>query len=156
MEAWSRRILEAIDVLFRMVDDEPGDEEADRDALADALDRLVALGRHAPSPESDEDREAPRMDTAPLRDTIATRFPMLGEYNTPENVTFAIGETQCLVGNAVDDLAELIGDLDEVRWHFRNSEEGSAMWEFRFSYDNSWGRNAANLRWFLEALRLEL
>jgi hypothetical protein len=125
------------------------------DALADALDALMAAGRHAPAGHLDADAAEPeRWGYEHARAIVTQRFPALGSYNIPRDVVRSIGETMILVGDAVDDLADIVGDLSEVSWCFERARAEDALFYLKL-YEFHWGAHASNLRWYLDALRGE-
>ncbi len=69
------------------------------------LDRL-ALAQNFISFTFDdtEHPEPPDRDQTKLRALVSRRFPNYGYYNIPEVVTEKIGESACVVGDAIDDL----------------------------------------------------
>jgi len=57
--------------------------------------------------------------------------------------------SECMTGDAIDDLADIYGDLIGVSWLWENSGEADAVWHFRFGYQTHWGRHLLDLRSYL-------
>ena len=119
--------------------------------LARAMDRLVLCYHDTPDVGPDTtNSEAPRVDKAPFIERATAAFPELGWYALvdPE------GDPGQQVGMsiAVGDLVEIAADLMEVLWLFDNASENDAIWQFRWGYQNHWGRHLHELRVYLHAL----
>lgn len=112
----------------------------DRLALAYHFAEAPFDGRHFPAP--------PRADDAALRPRIGQRFPGLGFYNDVLDVAGKPGESEQGIGDAVDDLADIARDLQEVVTRWETSEE-DALWHFRFGFQSHWGRHLRSLQLYL-------
>ena len=146
-------IRDAVKTYFRLLEATTGSEDDALGRLADSLDRLMFLGRRAPDVGTEDDQpDPPAADCHHYRDLASKRFPSLGYYNCAGDVTHSLGETECVVGDAIDDLADIAGDLSEVLWCFENTADLDALWHFRFGYEHHWGKHASDLRWYLYAL----
>jgi len=118
-------------------------------ALALALDRL-ALATHAAKRGAPRtDTLAPRGDTSALRMRMAAHFPDLGLYRAGSLET---GGAE-LVGDALDDLVDLVGDLSDVLWLAEHVGEADARWQFHFELRTHWGRHLRALQWYLHERR---
>ncbi len=92
-------------------DGEPPTDEA----LLFALDRLVGAFHHTPDVgPSDTELEAPRAAGPALYKEVAGRFPDYGLY--PVSDPTASIEDAAMMGDAIDDLADLTLDMREVAW----------------------------------------
>ena len=125
-------------------------EESSTDTLIAALDKL-AMSLHELVIEFDESEyeEPPDLNYADIRTVVEKKFPELGLYNTAEHVSIDIGDSKLIVGEAVDDLADIIGDMLEVSWRFENTSEMDAMWHFENSFTLHWGRHLRDLQHYL-------
>lgn len=83
--------------------------------------------------ESDErDYEGiPDFDYEEIRSNVISNFPEFDWYSTIIDMG-NIDEKSGLIGDAVDDLADIIKDLLEVKWRFENTSEIDAIWYFEF------------------------
>ncbi len=57
-----------------------------------------------------------------------------------------------LVGDAIDDLVDIVLDLQSSVWLFDNGHINDAHWHFRFSYEHHWGEHLQGLRLHLHEL----
>ena len=84
-----------------------------------------------------------------LRESISTRFPQLGYYNSVSEVTENIGGIEPTVGDSIDDLVDIIIELQEVSWRFENTSSDDALWHFYNGYWTHWGRHLRGLQSYL-------
>lgn len=120
--------------------------------LAHALDELALSIYEAPegSPSELEDDPPDRRYQA-VHAELAARFPGLGHYPVVDPLA---GENeQPVVSGAIDDLADIVGDLGEVRWRFENIGPDDAYWHFHLLYEVHWGRHLRELGLYLHAVR---
>ncbi len=139
-------------------DPKPATEE-NLSRLDHVLD-LLALSRHSLEDVGRiiaEDGQDPPgwSDQATLRKSIATRFPMLGFYNIPADVTSNFSNATLHLGDAIDDLLDITNELLQVKWLIENNLPGDASWNFAFTYDHHWRYHLRSLQWYLEMRRFE-
>jgi len=154
-------IQESIDSFLSFVKEQkPSDNTlVDLEILSDHLYEILRLGRLIQDKEFDtsaENVEAKSWPYKERREVCSIRFPVLGYYNLPEHITHQIGETNWLIGDAIDDLADIFGDLQEVLWYYENNYSNDALWHLSFGYRSHWGYHAENLLWYLHALQREV
>lgn len=122
----------------------PGDEE-----LLAALDRLVAAYHDtSETVPSDMDVEAPRSDGPLLYKAVGDRFPGYGHYSVSDPLEPL--EEKSMLGDAIDDIADLTLDMREVVWLADNVQADDAIWSFRLLFFH-WGRHARELALYLHA-----
>lgn len=123
----------------------PSDEE-----LARALDELAMAYHEAPegSP-ADDDSEPPSDEIRPRHAELDKRFPGYGFYALADPLEPQ--DQKCLVGYAIDDLADIARDLEEVVWRSENIGVDDAHWHFKFLYRSHWGRHLRELAYYLHA-----
>lgn len=83
-----------------------------------------------------------------LRDNIATNLPHLGLYQLIDN-NAAFGNN-ILVGDAVDDLLDIIIDLLEVEWRVQNNSFDDGIWYFKMTFLAHTKQHVLNLLNYLE------
>ena len=123
----------------------PSDEE-----LARALDELAMAYHEAPegAPAEDE-RDPPSGDFRERYAGLGKRFPEYGLYAVADP-TEPLNE-ESLVGDAIDDLADIARDLEEVVWRFENLGADDAHWHFKLLYRIHWGMHLRELSHYLHA-----
>jgi hypothetical protein len=126
-----------------------GDQRPTDGALSAALDRLVAAYHETPDVDpSDCQAEAPRQEGSSLYQEVAARFPDYGLYPTADST--ASPEDTTMMGDAIDDLADLTLDMREVVWLADHVGPDDAHWSFRLHFFH-WGRHARELSLYLHA-----
>lgn len=135
------------------MDRNPTDELLGLRALAMSLDHLVAVYFRTGNVDPDSAVEPPPKESTGYFGRFAAAFPELGlyPYAYPGGEP---GEEECLVADAIDDLGDIAGDLDEVLWYFENSTVSEAIWHFRFGYQHHWGDHLHSLRNYLHSSRV--
>ncbi|MEQ1569929.1 MAG: DUF5063 domain-containing protein [Myxococcota bacterium] len=146
-------VEQAVEQFFALLEGDPRPPEDALLALADVLDRLMALGRRPDFAFEDGHPEPPATpgDYRRFRDLAASRFPTLGLYNLPLDIAVAVGRSSLGMGDADDDVADIARDLSDVRWAFAHTSAADALWRFHFGFDSHWGAHANDLRWYLYA-----
>jgi hypothetical protein len=132
---------------LRLFEDATPAEERTPERLSELLDRLliayhesaeVAPQSHARPPSGNYEDDRRRMERC---------FPDFGLYGSSGPEIWPGGEV--LVGDAIDDLADLYAELRGVDWLSINSGQADALWHFRFGYQSHWGRHLLDLRSYL-------
>lgn len=120
------------------------------------LDTLVvAIYQIAPDSDFDEEPELPEIDMRALRSVLSQRFPRWGSYNTVMSITDDMGETDLALGNAVDDLTDILSELLTVRSARTNLDDSQAQWLLLDGYYNFWRGPLRSLQLFLHYLEIE-
>jgi len=129
-----------------------GDPPTDQ-ALLFALDRLVdAFHRTPDARPSHTGLEAPRSGGPALYQDVAQRFPAYGLYPVSDPAT-SPEDAAVMLGDAIDDLADLTLDMREIVWLADHATMDDAHWSFRLLYFH-WGRHARELALYLHARQL--
>lgn len=114
-------------------------------ALVRCLDALAISYHDTPPGSPDEKAEDP--PGSPIAyDEIGARFPDLGYYGVT-NPADVPGEV--LVGDAIDDIADIARDLEEVLWRFEHIGLEDAHWHFRLLFEVHWGAHLRDLARYL-------
>ena len=77
--------------------------------------------------------EEPDFDYKEIREKVKSNFPELGCYGTILDINKIAQESELAIGDAIDDLSNIIKDLLVVKWRFENTSEIDAIWDFEFS-----------------------
>jgi hypothetical protein len=97
--------------------------------------------------------EAPREDYNRLRQLAERRFPDFGHYNMPDCITDKIAESGIVVGDAIDDVADIARDMHEIRWCWEHNSPDDALWHFQFGYESHWGEHLRSLQLYILAAK---
>lgn len=143
-------IKQTIEEFLSLVEKGCGSTEANEEKLKLLLDKL-ALAQHFATYKFDEKDYADAPDTAcdELRKLVASRFPNYGYYNVAENVTEDVGEGKTDVGDAIDDIADIAGDLYETKWRWENNSPDDGLWFFRNNFQFHWNEHLRDLQIYL-------
>ncbi|MEP2772984.1 MAG: DUF5063 domain-containing protein [Fulvivirga sp.] len=86
---------------------------------------------HKPSLEAVSDANPPESEYEQIRSGIEKNLPELGFYHKVTNPLDVSNKIETGIGDAVDDLTDIIQDLTEFIWWANNSEEAEAIWHFK-------------------------
>jgi hypothetical protein len=118
--------------------------------LLRALDELAMAYHQTPEGDPADDDETPPGTDYPERyASLGKWFPDYGYYAVSDP-TEPINE-KGMAGNAIDDLADISSDLEEVIWRFENLGPDDAHWHFRFLFEAHWGMHLRQLSLYLHA-----
>lgn len=117
------------------------------------LDALLLAAQDEPEMQpSESDLEAPARDYNARYAELRERFPDLSLYAVADPLVVSPPE-QAMVGDAIDDLTDIIGDLEEGLWLAEHVHQEDGVWCLRCSWEIHWGRHARELSLYLHALR---
>ena len=139
-------IREAVEYFMDVIlGDHPVDEREEK--LYFALDRL-AMAYHFADYTFDENEypEAVTTEYSGLREVVAPSFPELGLYNVVLDINEKIGEDVAGVGDAIDDICDIAGHMEEVLWCWENTSIDNALWHFKEPYSWHWGKHLRDLQ----------
>ena len=140
-------MIEAIEAFLELVLHRVSPASAD---LARCLDDLAAITHRLPTGDGSGDfADPPGQDYKATYAAIAARFPALGLYAVADPLSLDDG--RAMIGDAIDDLADIAGDLQEVAWLWRNAGPEPAQWQFHLLYRAHWGQHLHALRLYLHA-----
>ena len=138
-------IIEFLDFILRE-DPEPTD-------IGKLLQKLDGLAKSVYVPEfkfdENEYPEPPEANYSEIRSVIEKKFPELGLYCTADSDASNLENSKILTSDAIDDLADIVGDLIDVKWYFENTTESNALWHFEFDYRSHWGLHLRELQLYL-------
>jgi hypothetical protein len=122
--------------------------------LAEALDKLACAYHKLPEGAAySSEVPADLTSYGDMREAAARVFPEFGFYAVvpPEpNPDVAV-----LMGDAIDDLADIALEMKQVEWLWTNVESQDAERHFRFGYQIHWGRHLRELQSYVHALQFE-
>ena len=89
-----------------------------------------------PVHEETDDHESPHFDYHEIRKKVESNFPDFGLYSKVLDMHKIVQSPEPAIGDAVDDLTDIIKDLLAVKWRFENTSETDALWHFEFLMRN--------------------
>lgn len=151
-----QEIRDAIRGFLGLLESHDGSVADNERRLAEVLDRLALAQSYASYSFDETDYpDPPDQSHDDLLALVSTRFPNYGYYNVADPITQNIGEADCIVGDAVDDLADIARDLYDVEWCWSNTSEEDALWHFQNLFTFHWRRHLRSLQLYLDALETD-
>lgn len=143
-------IKETIDDFLLLVEKGCGSSQNNEIKLKLLLDKL-AMAQDFSSCKFDEKdyAEAPQKTYNDLRALVTAQFPTYGHYNVAEDVTKNVGSGRAIVGDAIDDIADITGDLLEAKWCWENNSIEDGLWHFRNKFEMHWAQHLRELQLYL-------
>ena len=150
--------LQAVDLLAEEISGAIA-TSADVMRLIRAIDALVyslhSIGSEIPAVEEIE-MAPPRSDYREAYEAIRRRYPSLGHYWLALHPVMQEGaEGERAVGDAIDDLADILAELRDVRWFRERSGRKDALAALRARYDMHLWMHLHSLRQYLEEVKRE-
>ena len=100
-------------------------------------------------------KEVPENDYPAIRKAAEKSFPDWGFYNVAGEITQNIGDCQVHVGDAIDDVTDIVNDLKMVYWSYQNESEEMATWHLLDSFNNHWRAHMRSLQFYVHCLETE-
>ncbi|OYQ24776.1 hypothetical protein CHU93_15595 [Sandarakinorhabdus cyanobacteriorum] len=119
------------------------------DALAKSLDELAVTYYDTPLGMPDEQAEDPPPARVAYAD-ISARFPDFGYYGAANP---AATSGSAFLGDAIDDIVDIVRDLEEVLWRFEHIGCDDAHWHFRVLFQAHWGVHLRDLSRYLHSMQ---
>ena len=143
-------IKQTIDDFLSLIEKGCGSAEENEAKLKLLLDKL-ALAQHFASYTFDgkDYADAPPVAYEDLRKLVTAQFPKYGYYNVVADVTIKIAETEVNTGDAIDDIADIAGDLFETKWCWENNSVEDGLWHFKNNFENHWSQHLRGLQTYL-------
>ncbi len=151
----SYEIRQVITDFLTLLEHGCGTEDDNIRALVFALYHLALAAHFADHTFEDEHPDPPSQDYQHFRTLAGRQFPSFGYYNVPRAVTKNIMHTEVGVGDAIDDLADIAGDLAAVLWCWTHTSENDALWQFQFRFESHFGTHVRHLQWYIQAFKDE-
>lgn len=141
-------IKAAIEHYLSVIASGEGDETDRIQKLILSLDELAMVSHKQLDYVFDkrEYPDPPERDYEATRKSVGKLFPSLGFYNTALDVSDEIGQTTLGIEDAIDDIADIAGDLIEVLWRLNNTSEDDALYHFHLYFRSHWGRHLRELQ----------
>ena len=118
--------------------------------LLRSLDELAMAYHHTPEGDPSQDEATPpTTDYQQRYASLGKRFSNYGYYAVSDP-TEPLNE-KGMVGDAIDDLADIAADLEEVVWRFESLGANDAHWHYKFLFEIHWGMHLRELALYLHA-----
>ena len=69
-----------------------------------------------------------------IRENVISNFPSFGLYHNLSELNKIENKADLVVGDAVDDLTDIILDLLEIKWRAEKNSENDALWYFELIF----------------------
>ncbi|MQP53723.1 MULTISPECIES: DUF5063 domain-containing protein [unclassified Flavobacterium] len=94
--------------------------------------------------------EEPEFDYAKIRQNVKSNFPEFDWYSMVLDLNEMKPNVEIGIGDALDDLTDIIKDLLAVKWKMDNTSDMDALWEFDFSMRAHSEQHLINLLKFIK------
>ena len=145
-------IWQTIEKLIELV--MKGETGIEREFLS-LLDRLALQISETLPADPPIGEEVPENDYPEIRKAAGKTFPNWGFYNVAGEVTSNVGNSEINVGDAIDDVTDIINDLKMVYWSYQNESEEIATWHLLDSFNNHWRAHMRSLQFYVHCLETE-
>lgn len=84
-------------------------------------------------------------------ENVKSNFPDFGFYHEVINIHTVNEDAENVIGDAIDDLADIIFDLLEVKWRKENNSENDALWFFELIFRSHTQQHIISLLNFMKS-----
>ena len=102
--------------------------------------------------ETDYDEE-PDFDYKEILENVKSNFPDFGWYSNVLDLNKMEPNVEIGIGDALDDLTDIIKDLLVVKWKMENTSKMDALWEFEFSMRTHSEQHLVDLLKYIKELK---
>lgn len=127
-----------------------GDHESENEklrALRLVLNELETAVLQLPAPKFPDIESDPPYRYKEFYSRIVKSFPNFGFYPIVDPLEPI--EQMPVMGDAIDDAADIANDLAKAIWRWENTNAEDALWNLVNDYEIHWGRHLNDLRWYL-------
>lgn len=71
---------------------------------------------------------------ADIRKNVESNFPDFGFYNIALDLMDTCAKDNTAIGDAIDDLSDIILDLLQIKWRIENNSSDDGLWYFQFIF----------------------
>jgi len=100
-----------------------------------------------------DETDFPDFDTSQLpdiRQNVSSNFKDYGFYKTILDINDIDNLTDNAIGNAIDDLSDIIFDLLEIKWRIENNSLADGLWFFELTFYSHTQQHVLNLLNFMK------
>lgn len=137
---------------LRFLESSKPDDDDRLHALCTWLDKLEEFALHIAVSYDDLDDEVdepPKLDYAQIRTDLEKRFPDLGCYRLDAPADPGLNIDPVIIGEAMEDLVDIVGDLKNGLWYWWNVSEPEALFHLNITYWSHWGVHLKKLQIYL-------
>lgn len=101
-----------------------------------------------------EDKDYPdfkKVNFPSIVENVRNNFPKFGFYHEVLNSHELNKEAENAIGDAIDDLSDIIFDLLEIKWRKENNSEQDALWFFEFIFRSHTQQHIISLLNFIKS-----
>ena len=95
---------------------------------------------------------SPEFDYDDIRKNVESNFTQLGLYHSLYESHKTRQEADVVLGDAVDDLTDIIKDMLNVKWRFENTSDDDALWHFELYMRSHSEQHLVNILKYLKDL----
>jgi hypothetical protein len=93
--------------------------------------------------------EYARLDYNDLRKELSKSFKDLSYYHSVLNLLKVHEKPDQAMGDAMDDLCDIVMDVTESEQAFLANDESNGLWSLRFSFDTHWAEHLIAIKAYL-------
>lgn len=147
----SMDIWRTIESIIRFVEVEDG--QSSETQFLTLLDKLVWQISEITPTDPPVGEEIPENDFPAIRKAVEKTFPEWGYYNVAGSITENVGASEEVhVGDAIDDVSDIVNDLKMVLWSYQHESEEMAIWHLLYSYKMHWRGHLRSLQFYVHCL----
>lgn len=75
-----------------------------------------------------------RSELSDIQKNVISNFPEFGLYKIADDISDLKNTNKILIGNAIDDMCDIIIDLFEVKWRIENNSFNDGIWHFKLMF----------------------
>lgn len=102
-------------------------------------------------PDDREFQEFNKSNFPDVIENVKRNFPDFGFYHEVLNVQELHKSAENAIGDAIDDISDIIFDLLEIKWRMENNSEQDALWFFEFIFRSHTQQHIINLLNFMKS-----
>lgn len=130
-----QEFLNSIDEIIKFGEKEFSNKNENELKLEENLIKIYHHSFSLPSVIDDNDYpDFPKEEFENVRKYVCCNFKEYGHYKTFMNILKTNDKKDVLIGDAVDDITDIILDFLEFRWRFDNTSVEDAIWYFELNF----------------------
>ncbi|MDX2360811.1 MAG: DUF5063 domain-containing protein [Crocinitomicaceae bacterium] len=94
--------------------------------------------------------DPPDNNSDEIRSNVESNFPEFGFYHSVFESHIISKDADVVMGDAIDDLTDIIKDMLDVKWRLENTSTNDALWDFELSMRSHSEQHLVNLMKYLK------